>query len=716
MTYPWQQNDLNLEQQVDSVLAAMSLQQKFAWLSGPMAIALDDEPLPEGAIGSAGYFPGIPELGIPDIQQSDASLGVSALGGVRPGEQATALPSSLVLAASFNLDLAWQNGQLLGNEAFAKGFNVQLAGGSNLIREPRGGRNFEYLSEDPLLTGLMAGHSVQGIQSQHVVSTLKHFAVNAQETGRVVVSSDISEKALRESDLLAFEIAIEIGQPGAIMTGYNLVNGHWASENDFLLNRVLKGDWQYPGWVMSDWGGTHSTVKAALAGLDVQSGCNLDTEHWFGQPLQDAVERGDIPISRIDDMVRRILRSLFEVGAIQHPAKRYRDIDFIAHHLQASKIAEQGIVLLKNHAQTLPLPRGGKNILVVGAYANKGVPAGGGSSAVTPLDSLLLEGIDFMGIQTPKVYHPSNPLKAIQAESWAKTVNFSDGKDIPYTQQLAKEADTVIVFADEWRSEALDSQGMDLAPDINHLIHLLSAEHPNVIVILQTGGPVLMPWLDDVAAVLQAWYSGSAGAEAIAGVLFGRVNPSGRLPLTFPANEQQLPQPQQIDPATTTSMPATPIKGGIIHIDYDKEGSDVGYRWYQRTGQRPLFPFGYGLSYTQFDYQNLSVENRSGTILVTVTVSNTGQRDGRDVVQLYIEPKNNAYPARLVAFQSVDLQQGEQKSLQLTLEPRIIANWCSEKQQWKIDAGIYHMVIGRFAGDKQIAMDITLAEQVIRYQ
>lgn len=716
MTYPWQQNDLNLQQQVDSVLSAMSLQQKFAWLSGNMAIALDDEPIAEGAIGSAGYYPGIPELGIPAMQQSDASLGVSVLGGIRPSEQATALPASLSLAASFNTALAEQSGQLLGREAFAKGFNVQLAGGANLIREPRGGRNFEYLSEDPLLTGLMAGHSVRGIQSQHVVSTLKHFAVNAQETGRVVVSSDISESALRQSDLLAFEIAIEIGKPGSIMTSYNLVNGQWTSENDFLLNQVLKGDWQYPGWVMSDWGATHSSTKAALAGLDVQSGCNLDTEHWFGQPLYDAVERGEVPLSRIDDMVRRILRSLFSVGAIQHPAQRYSDIDFVEHHLRARKIAEQGIVLLKNSTQTLPLARGSKNILVVGAFADKGVPAGGGSSAVTPLDSLKLEGVDFMGIKTPKVYHPSIPLKAIQAESWAETVNFSDGRDIVKTKKLAEEAETVILFADEWRSEALDCQGMDLDPALNHLIDSLSAMHKNVVVILQTGGPVLMPWIDNVNTIIQAWYSGSAGAEAIAGVLFGRVNPCGRLPVTFPASEQQLPRPQQIDPTTTTSMPATKIKGGIIHIDYDKEGSDVGYRWYQRTGQQPLFPFGYGLSYTQFAYQQLSVAVNPKQIRVNITVINTGKRDGADVVQLYIQPKDNSYPARLAAFQRIELQRGEKKSVQLILEPKVIANWQSEQQQWKIAAGTYQIIAGRFAGDNQISVDTELSEKVMHYR
>lgn len=387
MRFDWQEAGLTADEKADKVLKAMTEEEKFAWLSGPMAIPLDDETLPDGAIGSAAYYPGIPRLGIPAMQQSDASLGITALGDVRPGDNATALASGLLLAATFNPEMAERTGEMVGREAFAKGFNVQLAGGANLIREPRGGRNFEYLSEDPVLTGVMAGHSVRGIQSQHVVSTVKHFAVNPQETGRVVASSNLSESAMRESDLLAFEIANEIGQPGSVMPGYNLVNGEWATENTFLLNDVLKGDWHYPGWVMSDWGATHSAAKAALAGLDVQSGANLDQQVWFDQPLKDAVTAGEVPQSRIDDMVRRILRSLFTVGAIEHPAQPHGDIDYMAHRLIAQREAEQGIVLLKNSHQTLPLKRGAAKLLVVGAHADHGVLSGGGSSAVTPVGS-----------------------------------------------------------------------------------------------------------------------------------------------------------------------------------------------------------------------------------------------------------------------------------------------------------------------------------------
>ena len=715
MTQEWQQAGLTADQRADIVVKAMTEEEKFAWLSGPMAIPLGDEPLPEGAIGSAAYYPGIPRLGIPAIQQSDASLGVTALGNVRPGDNATALASSLLLAATFNPEMAERTGALVGQEAFAKGFNVQLAGGANLVREPRGGRNFEYLSEDPLLTGIMAGYSVRGIQSQHVVSTVKHFAVNPQETGRVVVSSDLSEAAMRESDLLAFEIANEVGQPGAVMPGYNLVNGEWASENAFLLNEVLKGDWRYPGWVMSDWGATHSAAKAALAGLDVQSGANLDQQAWFAEPLRAAVARGDVPQSRIDDMVRRILRSLFAVGAIDHPAQRHGDIDYMAHRLLAQREAEQGIVLLKNSDAMLPLRRGAKQILVVGAHADHGVLAGGGSSAVTPVGSLRLPGVDFMGIQTDKVFQPSSPLWAIRAESGAENVDFVSGDNLDETLKQAKKADVVILFAEEWRSEALDAQGLALSDEQNTLITAVAAVNPQLVVVLETGGPVTLPWIEQVPAVIEAWYPGSGGGEAIAGVLFGRVNPSGRLPVSFPASEAQLPHPQQVDPESTTSLPGMPVKGGIIHIDYQVEGSDVGYRWFARTGQTPLFPFGFGLSYTTFTRADLQATAEQEGVQVSFTLTNSGARAGAEVAQMYISPTDGRFVPRLAAFQRVELQPGECRQVVLTLERRVIACWDEQQQAWVIDAGRYDIVLGQHAGDVSLSVQIDIAARRFGY-
>jgi len=699
-------------QRAQDLVASMTGDEKFAWLSGPMAIPLTDELKAQGAIGSAAFYPGIPRLGIPAMQQADASLGISNIGGVRPGDHATGLPSSLLLGATFNRQLADDSGALVGREARAKGFNVQLAGGANLIREPRGGRNFEYISEDPLLTGVLAGHAVAGIQAQCVVSTVKHFVANGQETGRVMVSANLAEAALRESDLLAFQIAIAIGKPGAVMPGYNLVNGHYASENAFLLQQVLKDEWGYAGWVMSDWGATHSTVKAALGGLDVQSGANLDDAHYFGQALRDAVRDGQVPQSRIDDMVARILTSLIDVGALDAaPAsERTQPIDFSHHKLIAQRQAEEGIVLLTNRNTTLPLPQRLARLLIVGEHADHGVLCGGGSSAVTPIGSLQLPGTSIMGMAVAKVVQPSSLVTAIEEESGARDVVFVDGTDRQQVLDGARSADAVIVFAQEWRSEGLDAVGLALPDGQDALIDAIAGVNPATVVVIQSGGPVTMPWRDSVAAILAAWYPGSGGGPAVAGVLFGRVNPSGRLPVTFPASEAQLPRPGQIDPETTTSNPGTPRKGGIIPLDYDIEGSDVGYRWFAREGHQPLFPFGFGLSYTTFELTGLRV-CVDGPYTASVEVANAGARTGAAVVQIYVARRGaDGFVKRLAGFTKTTLAAGERATVEIDLEPRILARYRvgGDAPGFAIEPGVYRVWAAQHAGDATLWQDVAI--------
>ncbi|MBB6133057.1 beta-glucosidase [Massilia aurea] len=701
-------------QRAQDLVARMTEDEKFAWLSGPMAIPLTDELKAQGAIGSAAFYPGIPPLGIPAMQQADASLGISNIGDVRPGDHATGLPSSLLLGATFNRQLAHDSGALVGREAKAKGFNVQLAGGANLIREPRGGRNFEHISEDPLLTGELAGHSVAGIQAQGVVSTVKHFVANGQETGRVMVSANLAEAALRESDLLAFQIAIAIGKPGAVMPGYNLVNGHYASENAFLLQQVLKDEWGCAGWVMSDWGATHSTVKAALAGLDVQSGANLDDAHYFGQALRNAVRDGQVPQSRIDDMVARILTSLIDVGALDAESidDHTQPIDFSHHKLIAQRQAEEGIVLLTNRNATLPLPQRLTKLLIVGAHADHGVLCGGGSSAVTPIGSLQLPGTSIMGMDVAKVVQPSSLVTAIKEESVARDVVFVDGTDRQQVLDEAGSADAVIVFAQEWRSEGLDAVGLALPDDQDALIEAIAGVNPKTIVVIQSGGPVTMPWRDSVAAILAAWYPGSGGGPAVAGVLFGRVNPSGRLPVTFPASEAQLPRPEQIDPETTTSNPGTPRKGGIIALDYDIDGSDVGYRWFAREGHQPLFPFGFGLSYTTFEMIGLRV-GVDGRYIASVEVANTGARTGAVVVQIYVEKQGpDGFVKRLAGFTKTTLAAGERASVEIDLEPRILARYRvgGDAPGFAIEPGVYRVWAAQHVGDDALWQDVAIDE------
>ncbi|TAL01200.1 MAG: glycoside hydrolase family 3 protein, partial [Rhodospirillaceae bacterium] len=321
---PWTDVRLNPDERASLVISQMTRAEMLTLVRGWLGIPYRPDAPAEfqgnkdfhDLVGSIGYVPGIPRLGIPSLQETDASIGVVNLKGMlRPGDVATALPSGLSLAASFNPQVAYDGGAMIGQEAWRKGLNVLLAGGNNLARDPRNGRNFEYLGEDPLLAGTLAGQSIRGIQDQHVISTTKHYVLNDQETNRSWVNARIDEGALRESDLLAFELAIESGHPGSVMCSYNLINGQYACENEHLLNGVLKGDWRYPGWVMSDWGAVHS-VGAATAGLDQESAASVDQQVYFGQPLEDALKAGTVAPSRLTDMTHRILRSMFAVGVI----------------------------------------------------------------------------------------------------------------------------------------------------------------------------------------------------------------------------------------------------------------------------------------------------------------------------------------------------------------------------------------------------------------
>ncbi|WP_205630622.1 beta-glucosidase [Pseudarthrobacter sulfonivorans] len=700
---PWSDIDLTPDERADLVVEAMSEDEKFAWISGPIAIPIPGHaPLPDEALGSAAYYPAIERLGIPAIQQSDASLGVTNPGGIRSGAEATALPSSLLLGATFDVDTARATGALVGRQARAQGFAVQLAGGANLVREATGGRNFEYVSEDPLLTGKITGASVAGIQEQGVVSTVKHFTANGQETGRVLADSRIAEAAHRESDLLAFQIAIEDGQPGSVMPGYNLINGYWASENAHLINDILKGEWGYRGWVMSDWGATHSSEKAALAGLDVQSGADFDPEVYFAGPLREAVLEGRVPQSRIDDMVRRQLRELFRVGVLDNPPVPGGVLDIAGDNAFAQAAAERGLVLLKNDGDLLPAATGLSRVLVVGRHADTGVLAGGGSSAVTPAGTTSEpSGID--RTWADRVIHPSSPLEAIRAEAHATHVDFIDGTDTTRTLEAAARADLVVVFAEEWRAEGYDMQGVSLPDGQGDLIEAIAAVNPRTVVVIESGGAVSTPWARSVPAVIAAFYPGIGGAQAIAGVIFGRVNPSGHLPVTFPKSIDQLPRPEQLDPAATTSNPNQDIVGDIVEIDYDIEGSDVGYRWFAREGHYPDFPFGWGLSYTTFAFSGLTVTAHGPDLRVSGYLSNTGDRAGATVAQIYVARVNSDtadYVHRLAGFARVDLEPGETQPVDVVFEPRILASWNDTEGGFHLSGGNYEIRVGTHSLDE----------------
>ena len=689
---PWMDTALSADARAGLLVQALTQDEKIRLVHGELAIPFLGATVPPGALGSAGYVPGIERLGIPALQETDASLGVANPFNVRPGDSATALPSGLALAATFDVTLAHDGGAMIGQEAWRKGFNVLLAGGVNLARDPRNGRNFEYLGEDPLLAGMLAGASIRGIEEQHVVSTVKHFALNDQETNRNWANSVIGEAAARESDLLAFQIAIEQGRPGAVMCAYNLVNGEYACGNDHLLNGVLKGDWGFPGWVMSDWGGVHD-VDFALKGLDQESADALDKVAYFDKPLRDALSAGTISQDRLSAMVRRIFRSMFAAGLFDHPPVK-SPIDYAADSEVALRVAEQGIVLLKNDQGLLPLADAANRIAVIGGHADAGVLSGAGSSQVIPAGGpaavVPVGGEGMLAPLRKMVFAPSSPLKAIRAAAPAAQVKFDDGRYISSAVAAAKWADVVIVFANQWSIEGDDLPDMTLPSGQDALIAAIAAANPKTIVVLQTGGAVAMPWLAQTPAVIEAWYPGQRGGEAIANILFGKTNPSGHLPITFPKSPDQLPRPE----LPGIRMP----QGQRFDVNYNVEGADVGYRWVAARKLAPLFPFGFGLSYTSFDYSGLSIAGGK-TMQVSFTVRNTGKVAGMAAPQLYLASAAGQDEVRLLGFDKVSLAPGESRRVTMAVDPRLLADFDEAAHGWRIRAGTYAVKLGNSSRD-----------------
>jgi beta-glucosidase len=684
------------------VVAAMTPQERFVLVRGESGVELHSgvrSSVPEGAIGSAGFVAGIPRLGVPALQETDASLGVANPDNVRRGDVATAMPSGLSLASTWDPQTAYRDGEVIGDEAWRKGFNVLLGPGLNLARDPRNGRNFEYLGEDPLLAGTLAGAEVCGIQDRHVVATMKHFAMNDQETGRFVLSSDVAPAALRESDLLAFEFALEAGHSGAVMCAYNRVNGVPACGSDALLNGALKRDWNFPGWVMSDWGAVHG-VEAAANGLDQESAADLDKavrgNEFFSDPLRAAVASGEVPASRLIDMNRRILRSMLAVGLLDDPPQR-SPIDYGAHAAQALEVAERGIVVLKNTG-VLPLRAGIRRIAVIGGHADAGVLSGGGSAQVTPVGHAITVPIG--GEDAPLAFYDrSPPLLALRSLDPHAAVSFNNGRYPSEAAALARRVDVAIVFATEWIAEGRDAPDLTLPEGQDALIAAVAAANPRTVVVLETGNPITMPWLDRVAAVVEAWYPGQRGGEAIANVLSGRVDATGRLPITFPASETQLVHPQLPGFDSLISLLAIGERNDKVAFGFAPfsvtypEGSAVGYRRFVTNGLTPLFAFGHGLSYTTFRYGDFRLSG-GRTLMATFTVTNTGTRQGIDTPQLYLTRRLGAPVMRLLGWTQLRLAPGETRTGTIAADPRLIADFDPSANEWTIRAGGYEASLG----------------------
>ena len=702
------------DRQAAALLAQMTLDEKIQLVHGTgFPVFVNGVPFFGGSL-----IAGIPRLGIPDLRYADSSNGVGAA-----GYNATPLPSTLALAASWDPDVAAGYGTLIGKELRTLGFAVGLGGGMNLAREPRGGRTFEYLGEDPILAGELMVARTRATQDQKVVATLKHFAADNQETNRTPAfgappdsprsNSVVDERTLRELYLLGFEIATIRGEPGDVMCAYNKVNGVLSCENPTLLTTILKNEWGFKGVAQADWFvALTDTVRGANAGVDEEQPGSLDdyADHApfpptvFNQKLKAAVTSGAVSQSRLDDMVQRKLRTLFRVGLMTSPppAAPGGPIDTAAGDRFALSAAQRSMVLLKNEARTLPLPKRPINVVLIGGHANAGVISGGGSAVVA---ARAIDGD--AGVTCPPTppifgifpacatWYKSAPLDAIKAKLPARAnVQYFDGSDAATAANAAAAADVAIVFATQFTSEAADLPSLSLPDqtadpanqsyDQNALIAAVSARARRTVVLLETGTAVTMPWLSSVHAVLEAWYPGVKGGQAIADALFGDINPSGKLPLSFPKTESDLPQRF--------------ISQTQMDVVYS-EGLKMGYRWYDAQKIDPLFAFGHGLSYTTFKYSRVEAERgRDGSVEVKFKLRNTGSRPGAEVAQVYaaLPAAAGEPPQRLVAWQKVALAPGQAKEVELTIPAARFAIW---NQGWLVPAGRVGIVIGGSSRD-----------------
>lgn len=695
---PWMNTQLSPDERAALVVKEMTLDEKIGMLHGTGMAGLGPiSPLAVHSNGGAGYVVGVPRLGIPPIQMSDAAYGVRNSG--ENGRYSTALPANVASAASWDLEAAHDYGALIGEELRAQGFNMSLGGGINLTHEPRNGRTFEYLGEDPVLAGKLVGSVMKGLQEQHVIGDLKHYALNDQESGRNAVNVNIDKRSMRESDLLAFEIGLRESNAAAIMCSYNRLNGDFACENKYLLTDVVKKDWGFKGFILSDWQGTHSTAKASAAGLDHEE----PAEIFYGPAMKQAVQSGKVPVAELNDHVQRILRSMFATGVIDDPPQK-SVVDVDHGYEVAQKIAEGSIVLLRNEQGQLPLDVSKlHSIAVIGAHADVGMISGGGSAQVDPAggNAIMPRGRGPTTWQA-QIWFRSAPVKAIQAKVPGVRVQYDPGTDPAEAAAMAKNADVAIVFAYQWESEGMDLESLSLPMHQDDLIASVAAANPHTIVVLETGTAVTMPWADKVNGIVEAWYAGSRGAEALANILFGDVNPSAKLPMTFPLSEADLPHPTLVKPpVASTTQGDDPdawkkIAAGLpaFQISYD-EGLKVGYKWYDAEKKQVLFPFGFGLSYTTYSYSNLKVTPGKSPN-VSFTVTNTGNRAGAEIAQVYAGLPESADepPKRLVGWSKVKLGPGESKAVQVDVKQQFLSIFDVKQDAWQLVPGKYDFFVG----------------------
>lgn len=670
------------------------------------------------SLQSAGVVRGVPDKGFPPLRKSDSTVGVFRWLTDIPY---VSLPSAAGMAASWNPSLIGDAYAMVAREARNSEITVLLAPAVNLVRELRNGRTYEYFGEDPLLAGTAAAAAVRGIQREKVISTLKHYALNDQESARHTGNVLIGEAAMRESDLLAFQLGVE-ADPGAVMCSYNKINGIYACQNKHLLTDILKTEWGFKGWVMTDWGAVTDAVASANAGLDqISAGVTeqgkpnpfFNKIPDFGEPLNRAIADGRVPASRRDDMVRRILRTGFAKGVVDAPPVA-RELDVEADIAMARRMEEEAIVLLKNNG-ILPLSRSAGSIAVIGGRADKSV-----ISKITSIpgdrkkpfgEPPPLDGKQLVEVPTerPVLWAHSSPLNSLRQAAPGQRFQYASGDDIEAASQLAAASDIVVVFAIQDTNEGEDLRSLRLDEKQERLIDAVAKANRNVVVVLENGTAVIMPWEQNVAAIVAAWFPGSGGGEAIADVLTGKVNPSGKLPITFPISETHQPRPvipgQSAEASKDNQL--TTMKGSAeqeVAIDYSIEGSDVGYRWFHRQGQPVKYPFGHGLSYTRFSYSAPSVELKGDSVIIHFTLKNTGAVVGKEVAQAYLEA-----PFRLLGFFKVELKPREQRRLSIQVDKRLLSKWNVNENDWQRLTGKLSIAIGSSSKDLSLSTLVNLA-------
>lgn len=676
--HPWCDTALSPGKRAELLVSQLTIAEKADLLWGDEQVGVVNPP---GGILHSGKNYGNLRTGLPDLVMSDGPV------GPRQGSGATSMPAPLGLAAAFDPALAAQAGGLVADEVKAKGNDLVFAPTVNIMRTPRGGRTFEGYGEDPFLVARTAVGWIKGAQARGVVANVKHFAANNQETDRMTSSSELDERTLREIYLPQFEAAVKEAGVGSVMCSYNKLRGQYACENRHLLKDILRDEWGFKGFVLADYPAAHSTVDSLKNGLDFEP---FGTAYNPVSTLA-ALAQGQVTEADVTAAVTRIVRTMFAFGVLDREAYRNDDAQILVqeHADLAQRISEGGITLLRNERGVLPLKPGGK-LALIGSDAAR-FKSGGGSSNVTPLK-----------LVTPK--------QGIEGRAGKDTqVVFDDTDDPAHSAATAKDADVAVVVVSDTATEGEDTTciRIDCTDDkvvngfstqagtprnLDAVIAAVAKANPRTVVVMETSGPVLTPWRGDVAALVEAWYPGESGGAAIARVLFGDVDPSGRLPATFPDKQSDL--------ATEGDPESFP--GKDLKVQY-KEGVLVGYRWFDEKGITPAYAFGHGLSYTSFAFSDLRLQKTEAGATVGATVKNTGRRAGTAVPQLYVglpeAPGRVQPPEQLRGFDKLELKPGESRRVRFSLDERALSFWDTGKDAWAVAPGCYRVSVGSSSRD-----------------